>query len=107
MKALFRAIADPTRREILDTLVAKHEESVMELTKDFDMSLPALSQHLKVLRNAGLIAGRREGRQIFYRLNPAPLYEVARWIHPYERFWKSKLNALDAHLRRRHGQHRS
>jgi len=106
MKAVFRAIADPTRREILDLLVEKHEGSATELTKDFDMSLPALSQHLKVLREAGLIAGRREGRQIFYRLNPAPLYEVARWIQPYERFWKSKLDALEAHLRRRHGQHR-
>jgi len=106
MKAVFRAIADPTRREILDTLVNKHEESATELTKDFDMSLPALSQHLKVLREAGLIAGRREGRQIFYRLNPAPLYEVARWIHPYEQFWKTKLDALNAHLRRRHGKHR-
>ena len=107
MKTVLRAIADPTRREILDLLVSKEEESVGELTKDFEMSLPALSQHLKVLREAGLIAGRREGRQIFYRLNPAPLYEVARWIHPYERFWKSKLDALEAHLRRRHGQHRS
>jgi DNA-binding transcriptional ArsR family regulator len=106
MKAVFRAIADPTRREILDTLVDKQEESATELTKDFDMSLPALSQHLKVLREAGLIAGRREGRQIFYRLNPAPLYEVARWIHPYERFWKTKLDALETHLRRRHGKHR-
>ena len=107
MKTLLRAIADPTRREILDTLLTKHEESVTDLTKDFDMSLAAASQYLKVLREAGLVTGRREGRQIFYRLNPAPLYEVARWIHPYERFWKSKLNALEAHLRRRHGQHRS
>jgi DNA-binding transcriptional ArsR family regulator len=102
MNAVFRAIADPTRRDILDVL-ARKEESVMELAKDFDISLPAVSQHLKVLRRAGLIIGEREGRQVFYRLNPAPLHEVSRWIRPYERFWRTKLDALHAHLRRRHG----
>lgn len=107
MNAVYRAISDPTRREILDLLLDKDEESVKELTKDFEMSLPAISQHLKVLREAGLIARRREGRHIFYRLNPDPLYGVARWIHTYERFWKKKVNALEAHLRRRHGPHRS
>ncbi|MFI5304271.1 MAG: ArsR/SmtB family transcription factor [Nitrospiria bacterium] len=104
MKAILRAIADPTRREILDMLVVKNEESVKELTKDFHMSLPAISQHLRVLKEAGLIAGRRDGRHILYRLNPAPLFEVARWIHPYERFWKTKLETLAAHLKRRHGK---
>lgn len=102
MNAVFRAIADPTRRQILDTL-ARREESVMELAKDFEISLPAVSQHLKVLKQAGLIRGQREGRQIFYRLNPAPLRVVSRWVHPYERFWRMKLDALQAHLRRRHG----
>ena len=75
----------------------------MELAKDFEISLPAVSQHLKVLKQAGLIDGQREGRQIFYRLNPAPLRVVSRWVHPYERFWRMKLDALQAHLRRRHG----
>jgi DNA-binding transcriptional ArsR family regulator len=102
MNAVFRAIADPTRREILDTL-SRGEESVNGLAKDFDMSLPAVSQHLKVLRQARLIRGERKGRQIFYKINPAPLRLISRWVHPYERFWKSKLDALDAHLRRRHG----
>ena len=102
MNEVFRAIADPTRREILDALSRK-EESVMELAKDFNMSLPAVSQHLKVLREARLISGDRQGRRIFYRLNPKPLRLVARWMHPYERFWKNRLDALDDHLRRRHG----
>ena len=107
MNAVFRAISDPTRRGILDALSATDEESVMELTKEFDMTLPAVSQHLKVLREAGLVTGRREGRKILYRLNHAPLQDVARWIGTYERFWKTKLNALDAHLRRRRGPHRT
>jgi DNA-binding transcriptional ArsR family regulator len=102
VNAVFRAIADPTRRGILDTL-ARKDESVMELAKDFEITLPAVSQHLKVLKQAGLIRGQREGRQIFYRLNPAPLRQVSRWVHPYERFWRTKLDALHAHLRKRHG----
>jgi DNA-binding transcriptional ArsR family regulator len=102
VNAVFRAIADPTRREILDSL-ARREESVMALAKDFEMSLPAVSQHLKVLKQAGLVSGQRSGRQIIYRLNPAPLRHISRWVHPYERFWRSRLDALDAHLGRRHG----
>jgi DNA-binding transcriptional ArsR family regulator len=101
---VFRAIADPTRREILDSL-SKKEESVSELAKDFSMSLPAVSQHLKVLQDAQLISGHREGRHIFYRLTPAPLRVIARWIDPYEQFWRTKLDSLESHLRRRHGRH--
>ena len=99
MENVYRAIADPTRRGILDSL-AKHDESVMALAKGFDMSLPAVSQHLKVLQNARLITGRRKGRQIFYRLNPAPLREVSRWIDRYERFWQARLDRLEAHLKK-------
>ena len=101
MNDVYRAIADPTRREILDCL-AKKEESVTQLAKAFSMSLPAVSQHLKVLQDSRLITGRREGRYIFYRLSPGPLREVALWLNPYGRFWRERLNALDAHLRRRH-----
>jgi DNA-binding transcriptional ArsR family regulator len=104
MNDVFRAIADPTRREILDSL-ARKSESVTELAKDFAMSLPAVSQHLRVLQDAQLITGHREGRHIFYRLNPAPLRTVALWIDPYERFWRASLDALETHLRRRHGRH--
>jgi DNA-binding transcriptional ArsR family regulator len=106
MSDVFRAIADPTRREILDSLAGK-EVSVSEIAKAFSMSLPAVSQHLKVLQDAQLIAGHREGRHIFYRLTPAPLRTIARWINPYERFWQARLDDLDEHLRRRHGRHHS
>lgn len=102
MDFTIRAISDPTRRKIMDRLSTK-DESVTELARDFDMSLPAVSQHLKVLQQARLIAGRREGRQIFYQLNPKPLKEVARWIGSHERFWRTRLGALRSHLRRKHG----
>jgi DNA-binding transcriptional ArsR family regulator len=102
MDAVFRAIADPTRRRILDHL-ARREDSVLELAKDFDISLPAVSQHLKVLRRAELVQAERHGRQIVYRLNAPPLRGVALWIDSYERFWRIHLKALGAHLRKKHG----
>jgi DNA-binding transcriptional ArsR family regulator len=102
MDAVFKAIADPTRRRILDHL-ALHEDSVLELAKDFDISLPAVSQHLKVLRRAELVQGERQGRQIVYRLNATPLLGVSRWIGSYERFWRTRLDALGSHLRKKHG----
>jgi DNA-binding transcriptional ArsR family regulator len=101
---VFRAIADPTRREILDSL-ARKEVSVGELARDFSMSLPAVSQHLRVLQDAQLIVGHREGRHIFYHLTPAPLRVIARWVNPYEKFWKTKLDSLEAALVKRHGRH--
>ena len=79
----------------------------MELAQEFDMSLPAVSQHLRVLQNASLVLGHREGRQIFYQLDPAPLREVVQWIGSYERFWRTRLDALGRHLRRKHGGHHS
>lgn len=105
MQTVFRAVADPTRRAILDCLATK-EESVLNLAASFDITLPAVSQHLRVLQDAHLVTRRREGRRIFYQLNPEPLSEVARWIHPYERFWHERLDALGTHLRRRYGRHR-
>jgi DNA-binding transcriptional ArsR family regulator len=101
MNTVFRAVADPTRRAILDCLASK-EESVMKLASSFEMTLPAVSQHLRVLQVARLVTRRRDGRNIFYRLNPEPLREVARWIHPYEHFWRKRLHALGEHLRRKH-----
>ena len=102
MNTVFRAVADPTRRAILDSL-ANNEESVLNLAADFDMTLPAVSQHLRVLQDAQLVTSRRDGRKIFYKLNPEPLTEMARWLHPYERFWRKRLKALGEHLRRKHG----
>jgi DNA-binding transcriptional ArsR family regulator len=96
---VFRAIADPTRRELLDRLRAG-ELTVMVLAESFRMSLPAVSQHLKVLREAGLVEEERQGRYHVYRLVPGPLKEVADWADRYERFWKTRLKKLGDYLER-------
>jgi DNA-binding transcriptional ArsR family regulator len=95
---VFRAVADPTRRAMLDRL-RLNEEPVLELASDFDMTLPAVSQHLKVLRSAGLVTERRDGRQRFYRLQPEPLREMFDWLSHYEEFWTGRLKRLGKHLR--------
>ncbi len=95
--AVFRAVGDPTRRSILD-LLANGECTVSELVARFGVSQPAISQHLKVLRSAGLVSQRREGRLRHYRLEPAPLREVYDWVAHYERFWDDKLSALGTYL---------
>jgi len=93
----FRAIGDPTRRAILD-LLSDGERPVNDLVARFNMSQPALSQHLKVLREAGLVTPRKEGRRRLYRIEPAPLREVYDWVRHYERFWADKLDALGRYL---------
>jgi DNA-binding transcriptional ArsR family regulator len=95
----FRAISHPTRRAILDTL-AQGERSVTELTQQFAVSQPAISQHLDVLRRAGLVAVEPDGRQRRYRLDPAPLREVFDWATRYEAFWRGSLDRLGAVLDR-------
>ena len=97
---VFRAVADPTRRQLLDRL-ADGGESMMKLAESFEMSLPAVSQHLKVLREAGLVEERREGRLRIYTLVPGPLREVSDWIGHYEQFWQTRLRKLGDHLKRR------
>ena len=96
---VFRAVADPTRRGILDRL-AEQDLSVMRLAESFDMTLPAVSQHLKLLREAGLVTEHRQGRLRVYSLNPVPLREVAEWIGHYDRFWRVRLKKLGEHLKR-------
>ncbi len=100
----FSAIADPTRRAILARL-AKGETSVSDLAEAFDVSLPAVMKHLRVLEDAGLITREKKGRVSRCRLNAGPLQDAAEWINRYERFWRARLKALETHLRRRHGQH--
>jgi DNA-binding transcriptional ArsR family regulator len=97
---VFRAVSDPTRREMLDRLAEEEEQAVMKLAAKFDMSLSAVSQHLKLLREAGLVRERRVGRQRVYRLEATALKEVADWASHFERFWKSKLQSLGEHLRK-------
>ena len=96
---VFVAISDPTRRELLD-LLAEREYAVNDLVSRFEVSQPAVSHHLRILREAGLVKKRQAGRQRLYRLEARPLREVYDWVAHYERFWTEKLDALGEHLRR-------
>src|SRR6266540_3399448 len=94
----FAALADPTRRAILSRL-ATGEASVTELSEPFEMSMPAVSKHLKVLERAGLIARSRDAQWRPCHLDPAPLKEVANWVEHYRRFWEESFDRLDDYLR--------
>lgn len=98
LSATFAALADPTRRAILARL-ASGETSVTELAAPFEMSMPAISKHLKVLERAGLIARSREAQWRPCRLDPGRLKEVADWVEHYRRFWEESFDRLDAYLR--------
>ena len=98
LDATFAALADPTRRAILARL-ASGEASVGELAEPFDMSLPGISKHLKVLERAGLIARTRTAQWRPSRLEAGPLKEAAEWIEHYRRFWDESFDRLDQHLR--------
>ena len=99
----FAALADPTRREILARL-AGGEATVNELAEPFDMSLQAVSKHLKVLERAGLITRGRDAQWRPCRLEPAPLEEVDRWIDRYRDRWEERFTRLDEELRRIEGE---
>jgi len=98
LSATFAALADPTRRAILARL-ALGETSVTELAEPFDMSLPAVSKHLKVLERAGLIARGREAQWRPCRIEPRALKDVDDWLERYRRFWEQSLDRLDDYLR--------
>jgi DNA-binding transcriptional ArsR family regulator len=93
----FAALADPTRRAILARL-ALGETSVTELAEPFEMSLPAVSKHLKVLENAGLIVRGREAQWRPCKLDAAPLKDIDSWIEHYRKFWEQSFDRLDAYL---------
>jgi DNA-binding transcriptional ArsR family regulator len=93
----FAALADPTRRAILARL-ALGETSVTELAEPFDMSMPAVSKHLKVLERAGLITRGREAQWRPCKLDAAPLQSAAQWIEQYSRFWEQSLDRLEEYL---------
>src|SRR5436190_1816622 len=97
LSATFGALADPTRRAILARL-ARGNASVSALAAPFDISLPAVSRHLKVLEHAGLVARGREGKWRPCRLEASPIKEVAVWAGEYRRFWEESLQKLDAVL---------
>ncbi len=94
---VFAAIAAPARRAMLAKL-ATREMPVSELAASFDMTLSAVSQHLSILRDAGLVAPTKKGRQRVYRLEPQPLQTIAEWLAFYEPFWNDRLHQLGQYL---------
>jgi len=113
LSATFAALADPTRRAILARL-SRGEVTVTELAKPFDMTLPAVSKHLKVLEKAGLVTRGRDAQYRPVTLNGRPLKDADEWIERYRRFWEQSLDRLDAYLKaiqqdkgeKRHGRSR-
>ena len=98
LSTTFAALADPTRRAILARL-AQGEATVSELAQPFDMSLPGVSKHLKVLKDAGPIAQGRDAQWRPCRLEPARLHDVSMWVEQYRRLWEERFDRLDAYLR--------
>ncbi len=98
LSTTFAALADPTRRAILGRLT-RGQASVTELAEPFDMSLPAISKHLKVLERGGLIARGRDAQWRPCRLKAKPLKEAADWLEGYRRFWTESLDRLDDYLK--------
>ncbi len=99
MSTLFAVLADPSRRRVLD-LLRDDEHTVTELVDTLDMSQPAVSKHLRVLRDAGLVEARVDAQRRVYTLCPEPLAELDAWLAPYRRFWRGKLGSLQRHLER-------
>jgi DNA-binding transcriptional ArsR family regulator len=95
---VFRALSDPTRRAVFEQL-ARGEATVSELTAGFDVSQPAISQHLAALRRARLVSERREGRHAYYRAEPAGLAPLVDWIDRYQVFWHARLARLKSLLK--------
>lgn len=98
LDATFAALSDPTRRAILSRL-ARGEASVTQLAEPFEMSLPAISKHLKVLQKAGLISQSREAQWRPCRLEAKPLKQAAEWIERYREYWEESFDKLDSYLR--------
>ena len=93
----YSALAEPHRRQILD-LLRDSDRSVTDLVERLDLSQPGVSKHLRVLREAELVAVRPEGRQRRYALRPQPLAEIDAWLDPYRAYWSDRLAALERHL---------
>ena len=93
----YAALADPSRRKILDLLLGG-ELSAGDLVGPLGISQPGVSKHLKVLREAGLVEARPEGKRRWYRLRAEPLAEVDSWLEPYRAHWSGRLDALERHL---------
>lgn len=97
LSGVFDVIAEPTRRHILD-LLRDGERAVGELVEVLGLSQPAVSKHLRVLREAGLVDVRTDAQRRLYRLRPEPLREIDEWLQPYRAAWRDRLDALEHHL---------
>ena len=95
---VFQAIADPTRRDIIG-LVSHQTLNVNELAENFDMSRPAVSKHLKILRECGLLKIQKKGRERYCHADLEKLGEIAIWVHQYRRFWNNSLDKLEEALK--------
>ena len=90
---VFAALANPVRRQLLEILTGQ-PLSAGELSDRFELSRPAVAEHLKLLRDAGLVADEAQGRRRIYRLTAGPLAELGAWLHPFEKFWRARLAVL-------------
>lgn len=97
MATSFQVLADPTRRRILDLLLER-PLPVGELAGQLGLTQPGASKHLRVLREAGLVAARQDAQRRWYELRPGPLTEIDTWLQPYRRLWDARLDALERHL---------
>ncbi len=97
MATTFDVLCEPNRRRILDLLLAR-ERPVGDLVGAMGMSQPAVSKHLRVLRQAGLVESRTEAQRRVYRVRPEPLRDLDRWLSPYRELWASRPDALEEHL---------
>lgn len=95
---VFQAIADPTRRDIIE-LLSSHPQNVNELADNFQISRPAISKHLRILRECGLVTMKKQGRERYCHPNLDKLGEIALWVHQYRRFWNNSLDKLEALLK--------
>jgi DNA-binding transcriptional ArsR family regulator len=95
--ATIEVLGEPSRRQILDVLQAG-EQPVHVLVQQLGLSQPAVSKHLRVLRDAGLVTVRPDGQRRLYQLRPEPLIELDEWLEPYRRLWRASLDKLEAHL---------
>jgi DNA-binding transcriptional ArsR family regulator len=99
MLSTFEVVAEPNRRQILD-LLRRHERPVQELVTELGLAQPAVSKHLRVLREAGLVTASVDAQRRVYQLQAAPLREVDAWVTPYRQYWEGHLDALERHLSR-------
>ena len=102
MESVFDVIAEPNRRAILSLLLSS-EQSVGDIERRLRMSQPAVSKHLRVLRDAGVVESTVNAQRRLYRLKPEPLQEIETWLAPFRRVWSAHVDALERHLDRLHG----